>query len=161
MTAKKQPAKKAKRPTLKQLEQQVAELSEDLMRSQADFTNFRRRSEEENTRAAEIGKEFVITALLPVIDNIERALANVPADIADNSYIKGLGSVAKQLDDTLIGLGLHKIETVDHDFDPERMEAVSYDDGDGEREVVIEELQSGYELNGTVIRHAMVKVGKK
>ena len=67
--------------------------------------------------------------------------------------------VAKQFDAVITGLGVRRIDTVGHDFNPELHEAVSMEDGDGEREVVSEELQPGYILeNGTVLQHAMVRV---
>jgi len=141
--------------------QQVAELTADLQRIQADFSNYKRRAEADQMRAVSIGREATVTALLPVIDNIQRALSNVPADLVDNPYVKGLQAVSKQLDAVITDLGVKKIKTVGEDFDPETMEAVAYDNGDGEREVVIEELQAGYRLEDTVIRHAMVKVAKQ
>jgi molecular chaperone GrpE len=137
------------------------ELTNDLQRIQADFVNYKRRAEEDVSRAVSLGRESSIKALLPTIDNIERALAHVPDDLADHEFIKALVSVAKKMQADLRQFGLEKIPTLDEEFNPELMEAVQMDDGDGDHEVVVEELQSGYIFNGQVIRHAMVKVGKR
>ena len=149
-----------KKQSKNDLEQQVGELTEDLQRLQADFINFRRRAEEDQMSSLSAGKALVINELLPVLDNVGRALTNVPDDLKKNEFVLGVVSVGKQLDDALAKLGVTKIETVGQEFDPEKMEAVLMEEGDGEKEIVSEELQSGFELNGEVIRHAMVKVKK-
>jgi molecular chaperone GrpE len=104
---------------------------------------------------------MVIGELLPVIDNFERALKHTPKDLEDNAFIKGIQSVVKQFGDTLARLGVERIKTVGEPFDPRLHEAVSHEEGEGKHEIVSEELQSGYVLNGEVIRHAMVKVTSK
>ena len=144
-----------------ELEQKLGEITADLQRVQADFVNYKRRAEEDQRRAVAIGREGTIAALLPTIDNIERALTHVPDELADHEFMKALQSVAKQLDKDVVQMGVESISTVGEEFDPETMEAVLMEDGDGEKEVVIEELQGGYRLDGSVIRHALVKVGKK
>ena len=143
-----------------ELEQQVGELTADLQRIQADFVNYKRRAEEDQTRAVSIGREGAITALLPTIDNIERALTHAPEDLVEHDYIKALQSVAKQLEKDLSAMGVIKITTVGEEFNPETMEAVMMEDGDGEKEIVVEEMQGGYILGDSVIRHAMVKVAR-
>jgi len=100
----------------------------------------------------------VVRDLLPVIDNFERALKHVPADLADNDYIKGIQSIVKQFEKTLQQLGVQRIKTVGEPFNPHLHEAVSMEEGDGEHEIVSEELQPGYTLGDEVLRHAMVLV---
>jgi molecular chaperone GrpE len=139
----------------------IAELTADLQRIQADFVNFKRRSEEEKLRYAQSGKQLAVQQLLPVIDNLGRALNNVPKDLVKNEYVKGVQAIAKQLDKGLENIGVTKIVTTNAEFNPELMEAVSMEDGEGETEVVIEELQPGYTMDEIVIRHAIVKVGRK
>lgn len=151
----------SKKPTLAELEQQAAELTEALQRERADSVNLRRRYEEHIASLKEVVKTSVIEELLPVIDNFERALKHVPADLQGNDYIKGVAGVVKQFEDTLTQMGVEKIKTVGEHFDPALHEAVGVEDGDGEHEVVSEELQPGYRLGDTVIRHAMVKVKKE
>jgi molecular chaperone GrpE len=139
-------------------EQQVAELTEALQRERADAINLRRRYEEQITSLQTLAKASVVRDLLPVIDNFERALKHVPADLTDNDYIKGIQSIVKQFEKTLGQLGVKKIKTVGEPFNPHLHEAVSMEDGDGDHEVVSEELQSGYTLGDEVLRHAMVRV---
>ncbi|HSX48495.1 MAG TPA: nucleotide exchange factor GrpE, partial [Candidatus Nanoarchaeia archaeon] len=84
----------------------------------------------------------------------------LPADLADNAWAKGVEQVAKQSQDILKSLGVEKIESVGQPFDHNLHEAVAVD-GDGDDEVVAEELQPGYQMGDKVIRHAMVKVSRK
>jgi molecular chaperone GrpE len=149
---------KAKADT-KALEQQLAELTEALQRERADATNIRRRYEEQITGLRALAKASVVRELLPVIDNFERALKHVPADLSDNDYIKGIQNIVKQFEKTLEQLGVQRIKTVGKPFDPHLHEAVSMEEGSGgDQEIVSEELQPGYTLEGEVLRHAMVRV---
>lgn len=150
--------KKKKDPKLEALEQQVAELTEALQRERADATNIRRRHDEQIAGLKSMVKAGVVRDLLPVIDNFERALKHVPADLEDNDYIKGVQGVVKQFEKTLADLGVERIVTVGEPFDPRYHEAISMEEGDGTTEVVSEELQSGYKIGDEVIRHAMVRV---
>jgi len=141
-----------------ELEQQVAELTDALQRERADAMNVRRRSEEEKAGLASFHKANVVKELLPVIDNFERALIHVPKELASNDYVKGVSGVVKQFADILKKLGVKRIKTVGEPFDPNLHEAVSMEEGEGNKEVVSEELQAGYMLENEVLRHAMVKV---
>jgi molecular chaperone GrpE len=145
----------------KSQKQQIEELTQDLQRVQAEFINFKRRSEEDKARSMLLGKEHAFKTLLPVLDNLDRALAHEPADIKDNPWVKGVSSVVKQLENDLKNAGLEKYGKEGDIFDPEIHDAVSMVDGDGETEVVVGVAQNGYMLDGLVIRHAMVQVGKK
>ncbi len=143
------------------LEAKVDELTADLQRIQADFMNFRRRSDEDRAGFMDFAKQDIILQLLPMLDNIDRALRYLPEDLKDNQWAQGVAQIAKQVDDTIRNLGVTKIESVGQPFDPHLHEAVTVEEGDGEDEVVIEELQPGYKIGDKVIRHAMVKVGRK
>lgn len=140
------------------LSQQVAELTEALQRERADATNIRRRHDEQLANLKTTLKAAVIEELLPVIDNFERALKHVPKDLENNGYVKGVQGVVKQFEQTLSNMGIQKIKTVGEHFNPHIHEAVGVEEGDGNQEIVSEELQSGYQLNEIVIRHAVVKV---
>lgn len=163
------------------LQQQVDELTEALQRERADIINIRRRHEEQIAYLRTTLKAQVVKDLLPVIDNFERALKHVPelhaelvsASSADNDeilkqvqddikkyddYVKGVQGIVKQFEKTLTDMGVERIATVGQPFDPRYHEAVSMEEGDGEHEVVSEELQSGYRIGDEVIRHAMVRV---
>jgi len=141
-----------------EFEQQIAELTDALQRERADAMNLRRRHDEQVAGLKNVIKASVIRDLLPVIDNFERALRHVPDELVDNDYIKGVQGVVKQFEKTLADIGVIKIPTVGQPFDPRFHEAVSMEEGDGEQEIVSEELQSGYQLGDEVIRHAMVRV---
>ena len=146
-----------------ELVQHVAELTGDLQRTRADFENYRKRVEAEKQSARATGESMAILRLLPVIDNIERAVAHVPDDLADNKWAQGVASLTKQLDKSLDSLNLKRIVAVPGTvFDPELHEAIQFDeDAEGAQEVIAEELQAGYLLNGQPIRHAMVKVTRQ
>ncbi len=148
----------AKKPTLAELEQKIGELTEALQRERADAVNLRRRVEEERGKMANFYKAKVVRDLLPALDNLERALKHVPKDLASNDYVKGVQGVVKQFEQNLNQLGVEKIKTVGQVFDPELHEAIHMEDGEGNVEVVCEELQPGYTIGDEVIRHAIVKV---
>lgn len=143
---------------IQQLEQQVQELTEALKRERADSENIRRRHDEQIATLRNAVKANVVREMLPVIDNFERSLKHVPADLAQHDYIKGIQAVSKQFEKTLEKIGVQRIKTVGEAFDPRYHEAVSMEEGSGTTEVVSEELQAGYTLGEEVIRHAMVKV---
>jgi len=146
-----------------ELEQQIAELTQDLQRTRADFENYRKRVELEKTAAREAGQSSAVLKLLPVVDNIERAIAHVPDELKDNKWAQSVASLTKNLDKSLDALNLKRIDAEKgSDFDPELHEAIQFDDeAQGDKEVIEEELQAGYLLNGRPIRHAMVKVTRK
>lgn len=148
----------SKKPTLKNLEQQIGELTEALQRERADSANVRRRAEEERGKMADFYKVLIVRELLPAIDNLERSLMHVPKDLKDHEYVKGVQSVIKQFEASFKELGVERIKTVGEKFDPHWHEAVGIEDEGGKVEVVCEELQPGYKLGDDVIRHAMVKV---
>tara|TARA_B100001105_G_scaffold255494_1_gene255430 strand:+ start:2665 stop:3138 length:474 start_codon:yes stop_codon:yes gene_type:complete len=153
--------KKAKKPTKQ--EQQIAELTADLQRTRADFENYRKRVEAEKTAARQSGQASAIMKLLPVIDNIERAIAYTPEDLKDHSWVQSVAGLVKHLDKSLEGLNVTRIDARPGTaFNPDMHEAIQFDEeAKGDKEVVAEALQAGYLLNGSVIRHAMVKVTKK
>jgi molecular chaperone GrpE len=140
------------------LEQQVTELTEALQRERADVINVRRRHDEQMASLKTMVTASVVRELLPVIDNFERALKHIPADIAEHDYIKGVAGVVKQFEKVMDDLGVTRIKTVGEPFNPRLHEAVSMEEGDGAEEIVSEELQPGYILGDEVLRHAMVKV---
>lgn len=143
---------------VRDLEQQVAELTEALQRERADATNVRRRAEEDRVKLGSFYKASVVRELLPVIDNFERSLKHVPKDLEDSDYVKGVRGVVKQFEDILKKLGVERIGTVGEAFDPSIHNAVSHEEGDEPQEMVSEELQAGYKIGDEIIREAMVRV---
>jgi molecular chaperone GrpE len=145
---------------VEELEAQVAELTGDLQRTRADFENYRKRSEADKAATYQHGQSAAILKLLPVIDNIERAVAYTPAELKDNKWAQGIAGLVKNLEKALAGLNLARIEAgAGAEFNPDLHEAIQFDEeAEGDKEVIAEELQAGYTLNGQPIRHAMVKV---
>ena len=146
-----------------ELEQQVGELTADLQRLRADFENYRKRVDGEKLSARQDGEVRAIMKLLPIIDTIERAVAHIPADIADHQWVKGVAGLVKQLEKSLGELKLAKIDANEGAvFNPELHQAIQFDEeAAGEQEVIAAELQPGYTLNGAPIRHSMVKVTRR
>lgn len=153
----------AKSKSQSELEQQLGELTLDLQRTRADFENYRKRVDAEKQAARESGQASAVLKLLPVIDNIERAIAYTPEELKDNAWVQSVAGLVKHLDKSLDSLNLTRIIAVPGtEFNPELHEAIQFDeDATGEREVIAEELQAGYMLGGSVIRHAMVKVTRQ
>lgn len=140
--------------------QQIGELTTHLQRLQAEFDNYRRRVADQQASIMDLAKQDVILQLLPLIDNIDRALAHVPTDLESSPWAQGVAGVAKQAEETFKSVGVTRIQTVGQPFDHNSMEAVAAE-GEGSEEVVSEELQAGYMLGSKVIRPAMVKVERR
>jgi molecular chaperone GrpE len=150
-----------------EFEQKIGELTADLQRTRADFENYRKRVDVEKLAARASGKVEATIKLLPIIDNINRAISHMPADLHSNTWAIGVVGLAKNLEKMMNELNLTKIEAKPGmAFNPELHHAVLLDENaegdslDGE-EIVVEELQPGYMLNGNPIRHAMVKVARQ
>ena len=139
-------------------QQQIAELTEALQRERADAMNLRRRHEDQIASMQTNVKVNVIKDLLPILDNLELSIKHIPADLADHEYIKGVQAIVKQFEKTFSSLGIERIATVDEEFNPHLHEAISMEEGDCEKEIITEELRSGYKIGDDVIRHAMVRV---
>jgi molecular chaperone GrpE len=146
-----------------ELETKIDELTLDLQRTRADFENYRKRSESDKAAIYQQGQSATILKLLPVIDTIERAVAHMPKDLKDHTWAQGIAGLVKNLDKSLTNLNLERVEAKPGtDFDPAFHEAIQFDEeADGDKEVIADELQPGYLLNGIVIRHAMVKVTRQ
>lgn len=151
----------SKKPTIKELEQQVADITEALQRERADSENIRRRHTEQIASLKTAVKAQIVHDLLPIIDNFERSLQHVPGELEGHDYVKGVQGIVKQFEKTLEKLGVERIATVGEAFDPHLHEAISMEEGEGDTEVVSEELQSGYRIGDEIIRHAMVRVTTK
>jgi molecular chaperone GrpE len=121
----------------------IIELESDLRRIQADFINYRRRQEEERGELLNLAKQDVVMRLLPLIDNLERGLGHVPKQLEDDPWAKGVEQIARQAQDILKTLSVEKIQSLGQPFDHNLHEAIAMADGEGEEEVVVEELQPG------------------
>lgn len=146
-----------------EFEQKLSELTADLQRNRADFENYRKRTEVERALARESGQASAILKLLPVIDNIERAIAYTPDELKDNTWVQGVANLVKNLETSLDSMDLKRIDANPGTaFNPDLHEAIQFDeDATGEHEVITDEMLAGYTLSGRPIRHAMVKVTRQ
>ena len=130
-----------------------------LLRTTAEFDNYRKRTDRERRDLAEYGATDLLTDLLPVVDDLERALA---ADTTDAEvYRRGVEIIRKQLLDMLERRGVAPIEALGADFDPNLHQAVTQEASDTHRDgEVIEELRRGYTMRGRLLRASMVKVAQ-
>ncbi len=146
---------------LEELQNEINALKDKNMRIAAEMVNTLRRKDEETNRLLKYSNESLITELLPVIDNFERAL-NVDATSNDiESYQKGMTMIYNSLKNILEKFEVKEIEAIDKEFDPSYHQAVMQEEKEGTKEnIVIEVLQKGYTYKDKVIRPAMVKVSK-
>ncbi|MBO6146125.1 MAG: nucleotide exchange factor GrpE [Lachnospiraceae bacterium] len=144
-------------------DEKIAELNDKVVRQMAEFDNFRKRSEKEKHEMFASGEKAVIEAILPVVDNFERALGMAGADENKKAdpFMEGMEKVYKQLMDELEKLGVKPIEALGADFDPNIHNAVMQEETEEyESGKVCKELQKGYMLNDSVVRHSMVSVAQ-
>ena len=128
-----------------------------LLRTAAEFDNFKKRTERERATVAEFAKANVIKQLLPILDNIDRAALLEDKTSAD--YLKGIELIVKQFEALGDKLNLSLVANVGDKFDPTAHEAVMHIEDDSfEENVIVEVLQKGYKIGDTIIRPAMVKV---
>ncbi|WP_010531041.1 nucleotide exchange factor GrpE [Lentibacillus jeotgali] len=145
---------------LSQLKQEKDDLQQRLLRVQAEFDNFKKRSQKEKEAVRKYKSEDLAKELLPAIDNFERAM-QVEVTDETKSFAEGISMVYNQIREALKSQGVEEIESVGKPFDPNVHHAVmQIEDEEAESETVVEELQKGYILKDRVIRPAMVKVNK-
>ena len=153
----KAPKKKNKKDLeIENLKEQLEQKNDLLLRTAAEFDNFKKRTEREKMTVAEFAKAGLIKQLLPILDNIDRAAAT---DKENPDYIKGIEMIVKQFEGVAANLGITEVATVGDTFNPELHEAVMHvEDENLAENVIAEVLQKGYKIGDTVIRAAMVKV---
>lgn len=145
---------------LTKAQQEVEELKKTLLYKTAEFENYRKRTMKEKADLILNGGEKTISAILPILDDFERALADKSED--PKAIKEGMQMIFNKFVKTLEGLGVKKIETADKDFDVDFHEAIAMVPGmgDDKKGKVIDCVQTGYTLNDKVIRHAKVAVGQ-
>ena len=153
-------AENAEVDPLTKAQQEVEELKKTLLYKTAEFENYRKRTMKEKADLILNGGEKTISAILPVLDDFERALADKSED--PKVIKEGVQMIFNKFVKTLEGLGVKKIETADKDFDVDFHEAIAMVPGmgDDKKGKVIDCVQTGYTLNDKVIRHAKVAVGQ-
>ena len=143
------------------LERERDTLKDQFLRAVADFENYRKRIDRERREFSEYAAADVILELLPIIDNVERAL-QAPASGDAEAFRRGVELIHKQMLDLLRKRGVKVIEALGADFDPNVHQAVIHEPSDQHREgEVMEELQRGYTLGDRLLRPTMVKVAKR
>ena len=147
---------------LKKAQDEIAELKDKWLRSVAEFENYRKRTLKERAELILNGGEKFITSILPVLDDMERAIENGSKTDDPEVLREGMTLIYQKFMKTLETQGVSKIDTVDADFDTDVHEAVAMVPGmgDDKKGKVIDCLQQGYKLNDKVIRHAKVAVGQ-
>lgn len=144
---------------LEKLQAEVLEHQQRTLRVQADFDNFRRRTQKEKEDLGKYASSKLITELLPVIDNFERALQASEENPEFESFSKGVSMIFRQLESVLATEGLTAMKSVGEPFNPEYHQAIMQVESDEYEEgIVVEEVQKGYMLKDKVLRPAMVKV---
>ena len=128
-------------------------------RAEADFINYKRRSEQERAEMASFANATLISDVLPVLDDLERALENAPNDLDGPTWVEGIRLIYRKLKAVLEDQGLLEIEAEGKDFDPNLHEAVMC--VEGEEGKVCEEIQKGYRFRDRLLRPSKVKVGKE
>lgn len=145
---------------IKQLTEEKEQLMDRLMRTQAEYENYKRRTQKERMNERKYEAENLAKELLPVLDNFERALLTEVTE-ENKSFHEGMEMIYTQLNEALKSQGIEPIETKDQMFDPNYHHAVMQTEDDNyESNMIVEELQKGYLLKDKVLRAAMVKVNK-
>lgn len=140
-----------------ELKKQYEEIKDTLQRVYAEFQNYRKRTDEEKQRFAELSNEEFIKKILPIIDNLELALSHKKCD---DDFSKGIELIYAQVLQALEDEGVRRILSSGK-FDPKLHEVLMAEDSEKEEGVILEEFQKGYTIGGKVIRHSKVKISKK
>ncbi|MEE1277962.1 MAG: nucleotide exchange factor GrpE [Acutalibacteraceae bacterium] len=142
--------------TIPSLEEELAKQKDLLLRTAAEFDNYKKRTERERIMTAEYTKANILKAFLPVFDNVDRA---EECDPQSAEYAKGVEMIVKQLKEVVNTLGIAEIGAVGDKFDPNLHEAVMHEENEeAEENTITQVFQKGYRIGDTVIRAAMVKV---
>ena len=140
----------------------IADLKDKYLRQAAEFDNYRKRTMKEKAELLLNGAEKTVAAILPVLDDMERALASAEKTDDAEALKEGMKLIFQKFEKVLGGLGVNKIETKDADFDTDLHEAIAMVPGMGDEKKgkVLDCVLTGYKLNDKVIRHAKVAVGQ-
>ena len=126
-------------------------------RTQADLMNYKRRAEQEKEEIGRFGNTAMMLSLLPIMDDLERALISIPDDLAKHSWVDGIRLIERKLQANLEVQGLSQVKALGEPFDPNLHEAMMQ--GKGKEGTVVEEIEKGYKLNNRLIRPSKVVVG--
>ena len=150
------------RKQLADKEQLYKESQEKILYLRAEFENYKKRVERDQASMSALAKEYVLLAILPVIDSFDRAAASYECTHSSEEILKGFGLIHKQFNDTLTRLNVQKIECHGQAFDPACHDAMMHQETDTAPEnTILDVCQPGYKLNDKIIRHAQVIIAKK
>ncbi len=140
-------------------DEKIEELTDRVTRQMAEFDNFRKRTEKEKSAMYEVGVKSVVEKLLPIVDNFERGFTTVAEEGKEDSFVKGMEMVYKQILTMFESMEVKPIEAVGEPFNPDLHNAVMHvEDEEFGENIVVEEFQKGYTYRDSVVRYSMVKV---
>lgn len=149
------------RQALEEAKAKAAEYLDGWQRAQAEFSNYKKRNEKKRKELLEMANAALITRLLPILDDFERAFHTLPQGLASLTWIDGIALIHRKMQAIFEQEGMTAIETEGQSFDPRLHEAVSYEESeeydDGQ---IIAEVQKGYKLHDRILRPALVRVAK-
>ncbi|MBV9100243.1 MAG: nucleotide exchange factor GrpE [Candidatus Dormibacteraeota bacterium] len=152
------PASESDVPGLDDLRARLAELEDRYLRLAADFENYKRRKTQELADRSRYASEDAARAMLPVLDNLRRAVEHAPEGGAEEFFVNGLQLVVREFEAALERLGVSRVQSVGEPFDPALHEAIGGEEADVEHDTVSDELVAGYRLHDRLLRPAMVRV---
>ena len=151
-------------PRIVELEQQIADLTEQMKkltdlagRAQADLQNAKMRMEKDREELRAFASESVIRRMLPIVDNFQRAFQHLPEELKNHEWVKGVQAIEQELMNQMQELGVRKIDALGKSVDATKHEVLTT--GPGEEGKIIDVFEEGYELHGKILRPAKVKVG--
>jgi molecular chaperone GrpE len=151
----------SKRSKSNKIQEELAQMTELAKRTMADLQNLKRRQEQEKVAWVKMANADLISALLPILDNLQLALKHIPKEATEHEsttkWTQGIQMSINQCQKIFEETGLQTIETVGQPFNPNLHEALAQDPG--EKNIILEEIEKGYMLGDRVLRHAKVKVG--
>jgi len=151
----------ALRQELEEAKTQATEYLDGWQRARAEFANYKKRNEQERQELFKLANTTLITRLLPIFDDFERAFQTLPSNLLSFTWIDGVALIYRRLQAILEGEGLTLMETEGQSFDPLLHEAVTYEESAEHQEgQIIGEVQKGYQLGDRVLRPALVRVAK-
>jgi len=149
------------RQELEAAKAQAAEYLDGWQRARAEFANYKKRNEQERQDLFKLANTTLISRLLPIFDDFERAFQTLPSNLLSLTWIDGVALIYRRLQAILDGEGLTPMDTEGHGFDPLVHEAVTYEESAEHQEgQIIGEVQRGYKLGDRVLRPALVRVAK-
>ena len=140
------------------LKEELDETKDKLLRKAAEFDNFKQRTAREKVDFYKFAVCDTVEKLLPVLDNLDRAIASGEQNEDKEALLEGIKMVRKQFSDSLTGIGVEEIEALGKEFDPEVHNAIMTEESDKDANTILEEFAKGYKYKDKVIRHSMVKV---